>query len=277
VAYLTEHIYQSQAPKFRPPPGSNAEEIGHQEELARTEMLAKSDFSNYYNALVPAIEKDGLRYRIEETNSFSGGGVPNASDAYAASLWGLNYQMWWASHGAKGLNFHTGYHSVNAGRGFHYAVFESAPAGGQTPLGLAYAMLAFKIGAQGQFIGTTVNKGGSKFNTTAYATLGGDGAVYVTIVNEEWGPAGRGASVAIRSPSYPIGKVQTMTLAQSAGDISFRPGNKASGDITLGNASIANDGTWPGAWSPAPAADAHTVNVIVPPASALIVRLSSSP
>jgi hypothetical protein len=240
-------------------------------------MLAKSDFSNYYNALAPGIEKGGLRYRIEETNSFSGGGVPNASDAYSASLWGLNYQMWWASHGAKGLNFHTGYHRATAGRGFHYSVFESSPAGGQTPLGLAYAMLAFRLGAQGQFIGTTVNKGGAKFNATAYATRAGDGAVYVTIVNQEWGPSGRGASVAIRSPSYPIGKVQTMALAQSAGDISFRPGNNASGDITLGNAPITNNGAWAGAWSPAPAADAHTVNVIVPPASAMIVRLTSSP
>jgi hypothetical protein len=215
-----------------------------------------------------------LPYRIEETNSFSGGGVANASDAYSASLWGLNYQMWWASHGAKGLNFHTGYHSPNAKWLARYSVFESSPSGDQTPLGLSYAMLAFRLASEGQFLETTVNKGERNLNATTYAILGHDGAVYVTVINQEWGPSGRDASLAIHTSSFAISRVQTMALAQSTGDIGFRPGKSPAGSITLGNAAIDNRGGWPGKWSAADAADAHTVNVIVPSASAMIVKLS---
>jgi hypothetical protein len=277
IAYINEHIYQSQAPKFRAPTGSSDEEIARQQQLARTEMLAKSDYSTYYDLLVPALQKLGLTYRIEETNSFSGGGVPNASDAYSASLWGLNYEWWWASHGAKGINFHTGMHNVNSDRFAHYSVFSSASDGSQSPLGLAYAMLTFKLGAQGRMLGTTLSKSVPTLNATAYSQLGRDGSVYVTIINQEWGDTGRPAAVTLHLPSFLIASVQTMALVQSAGDVSFRPGTSSSGNIALGGASIEKNGTWAGSWSTSSTpTDTHTYRITVPAASALLVKLSPS-
>ncbi len=275
IAYINEHIYQSQAPKYRPPLGSGDAEVARQQQLARTEMLAKSDYTTYYDRLVPALQKLGLAYRIEETNSFSGGGVPNASNAYAASLWGLNYQLWWASHGAKGINFHTGAHNVNSDQFSSYSVFSSASDGTQSPLGLAYAMLAFKLGAQGQMLDAKLSKSAPNFNATAYSLLGRDGSVYVTLVNQEWGSSGRSAAMTLHLPSFAVARVQSMALIQSASDVSFTPGVSPSGNITLGGSSIEKDGTWLGKWSaPSAPTDMHTVRIIVPAASALLVKLS---
>jgi len=210
------------------------------------------------------------------TNSFSGGGVPNASDAYSASLWGLNYQWWWASHGAKGLNFHTGAHNVNSDRFAHYSVFCSASDGSQSPLGLAYAMLAFKLCAQGQMVGTTLSKSVPNLNLTAYSLAGREGSVYVTIINQEWGISGRLAQVTLHIPSVDRITVQTMALAQSDGDVAFRPGTASSGKIALGGSSIEKDGTWEGRWSFASTqTNTHPVRFTVPAATALLVKLSS--
>ncbi len=126
LSFITEHIYQSQAPKFRVPKGTvDPQKEAELQRKAREEMLGKNDFSNYYDAFVPEIERDGLKYRIEETNSFSGGGVANASDTYSATLWGLNYELWWASHEAQGINFHTGTHRVGSSFYANYSVFSS--------------------------------------------------------------------------------------------------------------------------------------------------------
>ncbi len=277
IVFINEHIYQSQASKFRPKFGSSDQESARQEGLARAEMLAKSDYSTYFNRLVPALRNLGVKYRIEETNSFSGGGVLNASDAYSASLWGLNYQWWWASHGASGLNFHTGAHNVNSGRFASYSVFSSALDGTLTPLGLSYAMLCFKLGSQGQVLNTTLSKSAANLNTTAYSILGRDGAVYVTLINQEWADKGRSASVTIRLPSMAIASIQMMSLAQTTGDVGFTPGIIESGSITLGGSSIQSDGTWTERWSASSApTEPHTCRVIVPAASALLVRISSS-
>ncbi len=278
IVFINEHIYQSQASKFRPKFGSSDQEIAHQQGLARAEMLAKSDYSTYFNRLVPALQNRGLKYRIEETNSFSGGGVQNASNAYSASLWGLNYQWWWASHGASGLNFHTGAHNVNSGRFASYSVFSSASDGTLTPLGLSYAMLAFKLGSQGQVLNMTLSKSPANLNTTAYSVLGRDGAVYVTLINQEWADKSRSASVTIRLPSMAIAKVQTMSLTQTTGDVGFTPGVMESGSITLGGSSIQSDGTWTATWSTSSTpTEPHTCRVILPAASALLVRVSSVP
>jgi hypothetical protein len=278
IVFINEHIYQSQAPKFRPKYGSSDQEIASQEGLARAEMLAKSDYSTYFNRLVPALRNLGLKYRIEETNSFSGGGVPNASNAYSASLWGLNYLWWWAAHGASGLNFHTGAHYVNSGRFASYSVFSSALDGTLTPLGLSYAMLCFKLGSQGQALDTTLSKSPANLNITAYSLLGRDGAVYVTLINQQWADKTRSASVMIRLPSMAIATIQTMSLAQTTGDVGFTPGGMESGSITLGGSSIQSDGTWTARWSASSTpSEPHTCRVIVPAASALLVRVSSFP
>ena len=65
-------------------------------------------YETFRNEFAPAALSKGLPYRLEEANSFSNGGAAGVSDAFAATLWGLDYLYWWAAHGADGINFHTG-------------------------------------------------------------------------------------------------------------------------------------------------------------------------
>ena len=78
---------------------------------ARNQMLSpawRNRYRQFHDAFVPAARSNGLPYRLEETNNFSGGGAKGVSDTFAAALWGLDYLYWWAEHAADGINFHTG-------------------------------------------------------------------------------------------------------------------------------------------------------------------------
>jgi hypothetical protein len=58
----------------------------------------------YKNVLAP-VSADGLPYRMTECNDYTVG-VKDASDAFVAALWALDYTHWWAAHGCAGVNFH---------------------------------------------------------------------------------------------------------------------------------------------------------------------------
>src|SRR5437762_9529395 len=123
-------------------------------------MLSGEFFQVYeklYDGFVPAARTVGLPYRLEEVNSYFNGGAPEASNTFAAALWGLEFMYWWAAHDAAGLNFHTGDRvsmngEVSAPR---YATFTSAPAGfAIRPL--AYAFKAFDLGGHGRLVPLTL-------------------------------------------------------------------------------------------------------------------------
>src|SRR5439155_7730428 len=65
-------------------------------------------YQKFYDSFAPAAIENGLRFRLEETNSFFHGGAKDVSDSFASALWALDYMHWWAFQGAAGLNFHTG-------------------------------------------------------------------------------------------------------------------------------------------------------------------------
>lgn len=48
------------------------------------------------------------RLRLTETNSASCGGIPGASDRFAAALWGIDHLMLTAAFGVRGVNLHAG-------------------------------------------------------------------------------------------------------------------------------------------------------------------------
>ena len=71
-------------------------------------MLSRAWPENYdrlYQAFAATALANGLPYRLEETNNFTGG-AKDATDTFAASLWALDYLHWWAVHGASGMNLH---------------------------------------------------------------------------------------------------------------------------------------------------------------------------
>lgn len=55
-----------------------------------------------------ASAESGMPWRMCETNSFSGGGLPGVSDTFLGALWTLDYMLLLAAYGCSGVNIETG-------------------------------------------------------------------------------------------------------------------------------------------------------------------------
>lgn len=252
VVEVTQHSY----------PGGNSRKVT--DPAAGREKMLSADFAQQYqklyDAFVPAVQKNGLSYRVEETNNFFNGGAKDVSNTFASALWGLDYLYWWAAHNARGINFHTG-DNVAAGEQqtpCWYATFWTTQAGYKTHP-LAYAIKAFDLGSHGKLLPVQVSSGAA--NLSAYAVLGADHTLYVTLINKDKAPS----NVSIDAQAL-RGKSDVMFLTAPKSDIASTDG------VTLGTSSISTDGNWSGKWEPLKR-NANAVIVNLPPASAAVVKL----
>ena len=53
-------------------------------------------------------QQSGIPWRMCETNSFSGGGLPGVSDTLVGALWTLDFMLLLAQNGCTGVNLETG-------------------------------------------------------------------------------------------------------------------------------------------------------------------------
>ena len=197
-----------------------------------------------------------LRYRINEVNSFSGGGKPGVSDTFASALWCLDYLLDLASRGCGGVNLET---DVNH-RAFvsSYSPIVHETTGGTvvcSPRPEYYALLAFAMAGRGDVLKTTVDAGG--VNLTAFATRAGDGAVYLIVVNKD---AARDAAVECNVPT-----------GRTAADV-YRlvgPSLGAKDGVTFADAAVAADGSWAAGKPAAAAVAGGLLRVAVPHGSAV--------
>ena len=183
-------------------------------------------FQKLYDNFVPAVLASGLQYRLEEANSYSNGGAAGSSDAYASALWGLDYMYWWATHGAQGINFHTGgYVDGMRPAEAKYVVFWNSPEGfAVRPLG--YAIKAFDLGGHGQLVPVSFQSNTNQINLTAYGVLSKEDRLHITLINKETDRT-RDASVTLApGNSYTRGQVMFLTAPQN--DITATAG------VTLG-------------------------------------------
>jgi hypothetical protein len=236
------------------------------QKLLSTNLVAA--FQKLYDNFVPAVLASGLQYRLEEANSYSNGGAAGSSDAYASALWGLDYMYWWATHGAQGINFHTGGYveGTRPPSPQKYVVFWNSPEG-FTVRPLGYAIKAFDLGGHGQLVPVSFKSNSDQINLTAYGVLSKDGSLRITLINKETAGA-REASVTITpGNSYTHGLV--VFLIAPKGDITVTDG------VTLGGTPIADNGNWSGSWSSLAGSftNGH-LSVRVPAASAAIVALT---
>src|ERR1700722_10985310 len=130
IKEINEHAYVGLTARkwVSPDPQRDAELTAQARDLMLSDDWVKL-YQGVYDGFVPAVLADKLPYRMEETNTFFNGGVKDASDTFTAALWALDYMYWWASHGAGGINFHTG-DTVAAGQDVtpcRYAGYWSAP------------------------------------------------------------------------------------------------------------------------------------------------------
>jgi hypothetical protein len=227
-------------------------------------------YAAFHNEFVPAALSNGLPYRLEEANSFSNGGARGVSDAFAAALWGLDYLYWWAAQGAAGINFHTGGYvpGTQPRPPMNYAVFWNAD-DGLAARPLAYALKAFDLAANGRLVPVKSASNAGNINFRTYAVLAADKELYVTLINKENGPGRRDAEVTLSAgTNYVCGEV--MLLTAPGGDVQAKSG------VTLGGASIGNDGRWNGDWTPLAAPPSRgRFTLKVPAASAAIVKLTT--
>jgi len=238
-------------------------------------------YQKYYDLAVPPLADSHLPYRMEEANNFYNGGAKDVSDSFAAALWGLDYLHFWASHQTIGVNFHNG-DQVAAGQNSapcRYASFTSAD-DGYLAHPIAYGIKLFDLGAHGRSVPVTVASADPAVNLTAYAFLGDDRALYVTLINKEHDAGARDAEVALNlgaaAAAYAAAynSAQEIDLQAPNNDVSVKEG------MTLGGAPIQNSGTWQGAWHAVPAASGEAkadgvFHVTVPAASAILIKLGA--
>ena len=218
-----------------------------------------------HDGIVPVANAKTLPYRLEETNSFFNGGAADVSNTFTAALWGLDYMWWWASHGAAGVNFHTG-DRVAAGSQVQqckYSAFYSKPNGcAVQPLG--YGIAAFNLGRGIRLLPATVNSADS-VRLSVYAAVQ-DKRVLITLINKEHGPSARDLEITL-STDAEIAKAESVLLSAPNGDIATNSG------ITLGGGAIEENGSWSGRWTVLERASGE-LHFKMAPASAIIIKVN---
>jgi hypothetical protein len=238
---------------------------------ARSHMLASPPSQTYgeiLKGMQTAVAGTPLTFRLTETNSFWFSGLEGASDRHASALWALDYLHWWMSHGAAGINFHTGDRtggSVNLP--CRYAAFVSSDKGYEVRP-LAYGMKLFAASGTGRYLPAQVQASGQ---VAAYAVTRDDGVIVVTLINRD---ATNEARMRIDlSSTKAVKKARVLRLEAKGNDIAA-----GSRDITLNDASIDDRGRWNGKWMTVekPALAGKAVSVTLAPASAAVVEISTA-
>jgi hypothetical protein len=273
ISLLSGHLYAGGCAYKNPKPGAAfgtpeyASLIPQDAAASRARMLSPSWYvtcEKDLKGLRAAVEGRNIPFRLEETNSYWFGGLKDASDTYAAAIWGLEYCCWWSSRGAAGLNFHTG-DMVSGPIPCQYAVFVTSSSG-YSARPLAYGMKAFSLAAEGSWIAATMTSPTNP-NLSAYATLSNQQTLDVILLNKAFGPGAAAATIHLHVPApHVMQEAKAMLLRAAGDDIAVKSG------ITLGGAPIADDASWDGKWSDCPPATDGALSLDLPPASAAIVR-----
>lgn len=269
LKFISQHDY----------PGGDARKFTNAAAAAREKILSPAMHENYAKFaanFVPAVLSNGLAFRFEEANSFYDGGALDASDTFAAALWALDYQWWWATHGMSGINFHTGdkVAARDENKPCRYASFWKTTNGYNVhPIG--YAEKMFSLGSRGKIIPVKIwPTPDTNLNLTAYAVLSDDQNFYITLINQSHGATATNLSVFIGAPGIFSGaKGEIIRLTTPDGDVARKT------NVTFGGAEITDDASWNGQWEKlvVPFFEKHSFALLVdlPAASAAVVKLTT--
>jgi hypothetical protein len=184
-------------------------------------LLADKNATSGPKRLAPYIDaahSAGKKLRIGEMNSLANGGQPGVSDAFASALWGIDIMFEFASVGADGVNWHTGY-------GAAYDLFKfsmaSDPATGLTdysliqvrPLFYGLQLFSQATTSGGSLLPVTLN---TQANIKVWALKGEDGKVRIVILNKDEAVA---STVEVTIPGYSRGTAVRL-LAPSLNSLS---------------------------------------------------------
>jgi hypothetical protein len=161
-ALLTQHYY----PAVGEAPTSTAETL----------MLPDPNLNSRLPSLKAAAHAIGVPYRITECNSYAHGGAPSVSNAYASSLWALDYLFRCAQGGASGVNFHGG-----GNRAYTPIADQAGAVVGTRPV--FYGILLFTLAGRGTLYPTQMSAGW--VNATAYAVKTASDRLNVVVINKD--------------------------------------------------------------------------------------------
>jgi len=213
VQLLTTHYYRG------------GQRQGNAEQLTS----ADPDLKAKLERLEGASRESGVPWRMCETNSFFGGGLPGVSDTLLGALWTLDYMLLLAQFGCAGVNIETGVNQL----GFvsSYSPIQDDGKGSNTAGVPYYGMLAFAqaIAGSPEVLPIDLDAGG--INLTAYALGTGRKPHAVVVVNRDHS---RDARVSIAKLG--IHGATALRLLSSS------PEGKTG--VTLGGASVDAEGRW---------------------------------
>jgi hypothetical protein len=245
IKLLTQHYYRG----------------GANDPKTTLERLLQHDtgWDNRLENLREICRSTGLAFRINEVNSFSGGGKPGVSDTFGSALWCLDYMFRLASYGCDGVNMETDVNQL----GFisHYSPIVHDLEGHCVARPEYYGMLAFAMAGKGKLLNLALQTYG--INISAYATSDDAGHLWITVVNKDL------ARDAIVETGLPIGYFGATAFHLSA------PSVESKDHVTLAGAEVSADG----AWTPGPpervSTKSQTARLQVPHGSAILVFFSA--
>lgn len=243
IKLLTHHYYR----------------CGAQDPTATPEKLLKHDdgWDNRLKQLQQLSKNYGIAYRINEVNSFSGGGKSGVSDTFASALWCLDYMFVLASYGCDGVNMETDINHLAWIS--HYSPIVHTPAGNCSARPEYYGMLAFAMAGKGDLLKLTLDK--SDVNLSAYATRDEQGFLWVTVINKDMA---RDAQVEITLPEGYSGAAAFRLVAPSV---------ESRDQLTFAGAKVSAKGKWTPKSPEKLAVKEGVVRLLVPHTSAVLVRL----
>ncbi len=203
-------------------------------------------------------KKNRVPYRINETNSFFGGGKAGVSDTFASALWILDYLYILALNGAEGVNIETDINQL----GFisHYSPIVHDPAGRCSVRPEYYGMLAFAMTGQGELLEALLEN--ANLNLVTYATRDKEGTLWLTLINKD---ATRDAEIEAEIPDG---------YGQAEGFRLIGPSLESKDQVSFAGVEVGEDGHWSPGAAEGVAVENRTVHGTVKHASAWIIRIT---
>jgi hypothetical protein len=237
VQLLTTHYYR------------NGQARGSAEQL----LTPDSRLKDVLIRLRTASEQSKIPWRMCETNSFSGGGLPGVSDTFIGALWTLDFMLLLAQYGCAGVNIETGVNQL----GFisSYSPVQDDAKGVNSAGVPYYGMLAFATAMTGCHQILPLDFEAQGINLTAYA-LGASGKPRsVVIINRD---SAQDAHLSLAE----FGTGAATALRMTA------PSPESKTDVTFGGAAVTPDGRWKAKTQE----HIHDGLVAVPKMSAVVLR-----
>lgn len=233
IRLLTSHYYAVG------PPESADSDIPHL-------LQPQPELVKQMRHLMAAGQSAHVPYRMSEGNSCYNGGKAGVSDSLASALWGADFMLLLAQLGVSGINFHGG------GRGFYTPI----AGGGSVPFAvrpLYYGMLLWRVFAAGSLVPCRFDGGG--VNATAYACVDAKRRLAAAVINKDLHQDLhlRLTDDVMQNPA------QEMALTA--------PRVESPRGVTFGGQSVV-DGVWHPVWT----ARTRLKEVLVPRASAVVLR-----